>query len=294
MGLSRWIAVSVFPIVAVVSASRAGRPSSDPAGDRVRRHLDSVLVELRANQLGELTNSRRAHRARLIEELAAYRNRGAFPHNYDFPDRPVPYFRDRKTGALCAVGDLLAFTGRSDIVDRVVALDNNVRVPELAGDTAFSRWLDENGLTLAEAARIQVVYVVTPSTPQLVGTRAILVAAPLSAVASFGTSIANMRSIDGGPGAGFTKLGIVSGAISVATGLAIMHSPDMRGSWGRVSTAIGGLSLATATWSSVHRRKALSDDGRPATVASVAFVPSMELTQRNDEPRIGGALSIRF
>ncbi len=294
MRLSRWIAVSMFPVVAFVSAAGFGRPSDDAAGDHVRRHLDSVLVELRANQVERSNDVRQARRARLLDELGAYRNRGAFPHNYDFPGQLVPYFRDRETGALCAVGALLAFTGRSDIVDRVASQDNNVRVAALAGDTAFRRWLDDNGLTLAEAARIQVAYVYTPTTPQFVGTAAVLVASPLAAVASFGTSIANLQSMDAGPGAGFTKFGIVSGSISLATGIALMHSPDIRGSWGRASTALGALSLTTATWSSVHRRNALSDAKRNASGAAVALVPTVDFSRGNDEPRLGGALSIRF
>ena len=70
----------------------------------------------------------------------------------------VPYFVDRKTGTLCAVGFLLASTGRADIVDRVAGVNNNVYVAELAGDTAFTAWLVEQGITLDEAARIQVPY----------------------------------------------------------------------------------------------------------------------------------------
>src|SRR5581483_9807416 len=148
MRLSRWIAVSVLPVSAAVTAARSFSPVNDTAGDHVRRHLDSVLVELRANTPTTLDPVRVARRARLIEELAAYRNRGAFPHNYDYPGQLVPYFRDRVTGALCAVGDLLASTGRTDIVERVVRSDNTVRVVQLGGDTAFRHWLDDNGLTL--------------------------------------------------------------------------------------------------------------------------------------------------
>lgn len=77
---------------------------------------------------------------------------------YVFPGRAVPYFVDRKTGVLCAVAHLLESTGRRDVVDRVAALDNNIWVAQLAGDTAFRRWLDTHSLTSTEAARIQVPY----------------------------------------------------------------------------------------------------------------------------------------
>src|SRR5213075_961843 len=99
-----------------------------------------------------------ARRAAAISTLRGYRNRGVFPHNYDFPGQAVPYFVDRKTGTLCAVAHLLASTGHRDIVDRVSKTDNNILVPQLAGDSAFSAWLSDNGLTLEEAAHIQVPY----------------------------------------------------------------------------------------------------------------------------------------
>ena len=125
---------------------------------RVRAHFDTVLAELGSRDLTGLSESQRSKRALLVTTLMAYRDRGAFPKNYDFPDRFVPYFVDRKTGVHCAVAHLLAATGRADIVDRVRRANNNVRVADLAGDTAFVSWLDASGLTLDEAARIQPSY----------------------------------------------------------------------------------------------------------------------------------------
>lgn len=81
---------------------------------RVRSHFDSVLSEL-------------------VAALRAYRDRGVFPHNYDFPLRETPHFVDRKTGTLCVLTHLLALSGRDDIVRRVVRANNNVWVPQLAG-----------------------------------------------------------------------------------------------------------------------------------------------------------------
>ena len=163
MRLSRWIAVSVFPVVAVVTTASSGRSSSDPAGDHVRRHLDSVLVELVRTKCPARATPVSSAGA-FIEELADYRHRGVYPHNYDFREQFVPYFRDRKTGALCAVGDLLAFTGRQRLVDHVAVRGRRQRPRRAAsGRCGVSNpWLDENGLTLAEAARIQVVYAYSP------------------------------------------------------------------------------------------------------------------------------------
>ena len=77
----------------------------------------------------------------LIATLDAYRDRGLFPRNYDFPGQLMPYFFDRKTGVLCAVAHLLESTGRRDIVDRVAQMNNDVWVAELAPDSAFGTWL---------------------------------------------------------------------------------------------------------------------------------------------------------
>jgi len=125
---------------------------------RVRAHFDSVLIELSAKRDAQLTPWQRDRRAAILATLRTYTERGEFPKNYDFPGRQVPYFIDRKTGVRCAVAYLLESTGRTDIVHRVAANNNNVRVSQLANDTAFTAWVDASGLTLTEAARIQPSY----------------------------------------------------------------------------------------------------------------------------------------
>ena len=87
---------------------------------RIRAHFDSALAELSARDVAELTLKQQATRARLLEILRVYRDRGIFPHNYDFPGRAVPYFIDRKTGTLCAVAHLLASTGRQIRIARLL------------------------------------------------------------------------------------------------------------------------------------------------------------------------------
>jgi len=124
---------------------------------RIQSHFDSVLAELATRDVSTLSAARRAARTTLMHMLERYRDRAVFPHNYDF-SAPTPYFIDRKTGTLCAVAHLLESTGRRDIVDRVARTNNNVWVAELASDTALASWLNEHGVTLAEAARIQGRY----------------------------------------------------------------------------------------------------------------------------------------
>ncbi len=295
MRLSRWIGVSVFPAVVFAMAARSDRPSLDPAADHVRRHLDSVLVELRTDYVPTANDERQTRRARLVEELAAYRNRGEFPHNYDFPGQLVPYFRDRQTGTLCAVGDLLAFTGRSDIVDRVVHLDNNVRVASLAGDTAFRRWLDDNGLTLAEAARIQVAYGYSTSSAQLYGTVAVGLGASVGSATSFATGLANATTNRDGHSHVVTTLGFMSSAVSLGAGVALLHSPDLPRSLGAMSTSIGAAGIALSALSLHQRHLVVARDAeRRAAVASVSLVPTFDVGAPNNRPRAGGALSIQF
>ncbi len=123
----------------------------------VQAHFDSVLRELHTAVPMRLTSAQTAGRERLIVTLQGYRDRAQFPRNYDF-DEETPYFVDRKTGTRCAVAYLLESTMRHDLVDRIATTNNNVRAADLYADTAFVSWLDQHGLTVADAARIQPSY----------------------------------------------------------------------------------------------------------------------------------------
>ncbi len=137
------------------------RPSPPPSTRaevaRVREHLAGALELLRSRDLSPLTAAQRTNRARMISILRDYRAVGRFPRNEDYPGQRVPYFRDGR-GVLCAVGFLLAIAGRTDIVDHVAGTRNNAYVAELVDEPGLAEWLEENGLTVAEAARIQPAY----------------------------------------------------------------------------------------------------------------------------------------
>ena len=213
---------------------------------RIRSHFDSALTELAARDVGALTRAQRERRAILLDTLRAYRDRGVFPHNYDFPGRAVPYFVDRKTGTLCAVANLLAATGRRDVVDRVASVDNNVWVEDLASDTAVAEWLDSNGLTLDEAARIQVPYMAPETPAQRARNVAFVAAAP---VALGGAAIASLwnagSNADGHRRAG-NVMGLTSGAVSIGMGAALLAKSDAPRGVGAASMALGGVSVALA------------------------------------------------
>lgn len=253
MQLSRWIGVAAGAIaVATVcgvnvaharSTSRSGREIA-----RIRAHFDSVLSELGRRDVSGLSANQRTRRAALIDSLRAYRDRGAFPHNYDFPDRAMPYFVDRGTGALCAVANLLAATGRRDIVDRVAAANDNAWVRQLAGDSAFTAWLDANGITLAEAARIQIAYVRTVSTGQLVREIAAAIATPIAAGAAVGSSIVNLNDNADGHRRTPSVMGMASGLGLSALSADLLTKRDFRSYRGDAlfGLATGGVSVALA------------------------------------------------
>nr|MCU0633950.1 hypothetical protein [Gemmatimonadaceae bacterium] len=171
--MKAWLvgAVLVLSSVAPRPSERAARfltPDAERA--RIRAHFDSVLVELQSADGSRWSPDQRVARARVLDELRAYRDRGAFPVNRDFPGLAVPYFIDPHTGVRCAVGHLMERTGGGALTARIAARDNNVFVGELADDVAVAHWLSRNGLTLAEAARIQVPYTADDSrTAQVFG-----------------------------------------------------------------------------------------------------------------------------
>jgi hypothetical protein len=139
----------------LVSARATGDVPAETA--RVRAHLARVEAELRSKDVSALTATQREARARNLDVLHEYWVRGAFPVNTDFPGRRVPYFVDRY-GTLCAMAYLIEQSGRGDLVARIASTDNNAYVRDLQNDAELGAWLRDNGLTAAEAARIQPSY----------------------------------------------------------------------------------------------------------------------------------------
>lgn len=270
------VAAGIVSAAIILTASKTHTHDSAEIR-RIRAHFDSVLVELEARDLGGLTGDQRDARSRLIATLVAYRDRGAFPRNYDFA-APTPYFIDRKTGILCAVAHLLESTGRRDIVDRVAAADNNVWVPALAGDTAFERWLDVNGITLAEAARIQVPYFGDPPPVEAVAQRDGRVA-PIVATASLATGIgaANLAFNRDGHSAVANILGIASGVASAGVGAALMADPGANRGLAITSMTLGAASAfigGRGIWR--HNRTLAARRDAERNVAITPIIPTSD------------------
>ena len=276
--------------------SNVGEPESGARAVEVRRiraHFDSVLAELEARDVAALGASQRDNRRMLLATLSAYRDRGVFPHNYDFPGEAVPYFVDRGTGTLCAVAHLLASTGRRDIVDRVARADNNVWVGQLAGDTAFSTWLGANGLTLAEAARIQIPYErPTPvvATPNRAHTP---VALPVAMGASVLAGAWNAFANANGHSRVANAIGFGSGLAAIGLGASQIGRQNVPQAMSLTTAAVGGLSVALSA-RSLHRHNVIAaaerEAARKSKVADATISPIIPVGGSG----AGVSVSLRF
>ncbi len=269
---------------------------------RIQVRLDSVLRELRAADVAHLSPAQRAVRAARIATLHGYRDRGVFPHNHDFPDAATPYFVDHR-GVVCAVGYLIEQSGRRDMVDRVRDMDNNVWVAELAGDAEFRAWLDASGLTLAEAARIQMPYDITPGddvSPSRASHRVNTAAAVLSSGLGIASIAWNAAEKDGDHRRLRAALGFTAGAAGLA--VAATRMPDARGAPLAVGISSGAIGVASAVMATralmggratthlpVSASAATSSSAEPV---AVSLAPTVVSSGERMQP--GFALNVRF
>lgn len=292
--------VSLMPVVAVLSAVLVNAPVPEPAFGperlaratevrRIRAHFDSVLTELPVHDASSLTASQRSNRARLLVTLRMYRDAGVFPHNYDFGEQPTPYFVDRKTGVLCAVAHLLETSGRRDIVDRVAAIDNNVYVADLAGDSAFTHWLHRTGITLDEAARIQVPYMGGPMPDIIVAPKTDnTVAYSIGSAVAIGGSVAASLWSTYGNGDGHRRLSNFAGlaASAASMGLAATAFSDRTAprAVAPLSLLAGGLSAYFASRGLLRHksyRAAQRDAAQQPRVARASVAPILPVPGQN-------------
>lgn len=262
---------------------------------RIRAHFDSVVHELRAADVSHLTSARRLARGAHLAELAAYRDQGNFPHNHGFADSWMPYFVDHR-GVACAVAHLLVTSGRRDIVERVAAADNNVWVADLAGDAEFREWLDASGLTLAEAARIQVPYIITPDDPTAARSNGINTAAAIVAGSLGAAAIAwNVRDPAEGRAGLRAALGYTAGALGLAVAASRADADGTPLAVGAVSGVIGIGSSIMATQTLLGSRRAKQRAAAGAAQdngVAMSIAPSVHATGSQLSPAL--TLNIRF
>ena len=304
--LRRALPLGVFAIATAVIATLASAPdghaSASAAGSgrhatyesevaRIQAHFDSVLHELRAADVSHLSDGQKRTREERIASLAHYRDRGVFPHNHDFAESWMPYFVDHR-GVLCAVAWLLESSGRRDIVDRVAAANNNVWVADLAADREFTGWLALSGLTLAEAARIQVPYVETgdeSSAPRFnrVNTGAAILAGGLGL---YSISL-NAGDVSRGRAGLRTALGFTAGAL----GLAVAGSrADAEGSALTVGVVAGTIGLGSALMATrtVLGRRQLARAAAAQERSSFTVAPTISTTGGQMAPAL--SFNVRF
>ncbi len=204
---------------------------------------------MRARDVSGLTPAQRAARAGVLNILHTYQVRGVFPRNIDFPDRDVPVFIDWR-GTRCGFAYLVEQTGHEDLVLRIAATRNYARVPELKDDPEVGRWLAANGITLAEATRIQPTYgcgsprgdcaVAGAVYPASDGYKVATGVSVATNVATFTLNVLHTglsRQASGIASVGAGTIGIIAGASNLGTS-------GPRGTLGLLNTGIGAASLA--------------------------------------------------
>ena len=163
--------MAVIAISAAVGVGSITSRSFEPPGwkseiqaaeaTRLKGRLARVEGELAGHDLTGLSPIQCANREKNIALLHRYSSAGRFPHNHDFPGRAVPYFLDRH-GVPSELAFLMAQSGRQDLVDRIATLSNNAAISDIYIDSKLGPevkdWLDQAGLSVAEAALIQSSY----------------------------------------------------------------------------------------------------------------------------------------
>ncbi len=255
-----FLGLVISAAVVVGAPRRSPTPFAVAETARIRAHLDSAERELRAKDVSSLTPAQRAARLRNLDRLHEYWVRAVFPQNTDFPGERVPYFIDRY-GTRCAMAYLIEQSGGGDFVARVAATNNNGRVPEFKHDPELVLWLEANGLTLEEAARVQPAYCFEEpcgfgcACPDNAAGRAsagyktatgVSIGADVLAVA--------LNSVHGGLARPVTgALGIAAGAAGIAVGAPNFDESGPRRTLGFVNAGVGAASAALGLYRIAHK-----------------------------------------
>lgn len=123
--------------------------------DRVRQHLEGAWVQLTTVEPAGLSPTQRTARAKALEVLREYIDRGEFPSNPGLPLTPI--FVDDQ-GVRCAMGEVLERLGATAIVRHIHETRNLATIGQLADEPGLVPWLLAHGLTPEEAALVQPSY----------------------------------------------------------------------------------------------------------------------------------------
>jgi len=260
---------------------------------RLRSHFDSVDRELRTADISRLNASQKANREQLISWLRDYRNAGAFPENDRFPNRMVPFFRDSH-GTLCAMAYLIDRSGRGDIVDKVATTRNNAYIRELADDPALITWLQEWGLSVDEAGRIQPSYgggpIIIVDHNERVSRPYAILSMGLGGI-SMGATALNIFAPSRWSGA----TGLAFGAATVAAGAEHLRDRSGNKRMAQADLTVGSIAAASALYAlalkvrPLHRSAAVT---QPTETAAIRWTPQLDLV--GADGRVGVGLHARF
>jgi hypothetical protein len=210
------------------------------------------------------------------------RERGRFPKNRDFPGQRVPYFIDAD-GTRCAMAHLIECAGDSGLVARVARTRNNARVRELADDPELVAWLDRNGITLREAARIQPQYgdAIGDGSGSNVDMRA--VAGTLIGLEATGVLL-NARLADSRGGRQWRGVyGVSIGFVGTIGAVAALTDESLSSGWSAAALGLGFMSFALGLHQITHQSDV------PPKAVSLSAAP-----YRSSEGVTGLALRARF
>lgn len=147
-------------VILLTLVGLAGLARADEAA-RVRAHLTRAATALRHRDAGWSPAQRQARHAALAT-LDAYIARGEFPRRTGDPYGALrPRFIDDR-GVHCAVGALIAASGRDDLAHQIAAtyeyaFVRDIHVPALA------QWATDHGFSVDELAMIQPSYSAAPT-----------------------------------------------------------------------------------------------------------------------------------
>jgi|GEM_PF-2865659 len=128
---------------------------ADAELERIGAHLDLVGRLHRARPTDDLPAAEAARRHALLDVLADYRRREAYPVNHSGRDR-TPVFVD-EVGNICAVGRLVEASAGRDLAEGIAARFNLDHLEDM--DWApLAEWVATSGFTAEELAMIQPGY----------------------------------------------------------------------------------------------------------------------------------------
>ena len=177
----------------------------------------------------------------------------------------------------------MTFSGRTDLVDAVVSLDNNAYVRDLTRLDGLQSWLDSVGLSVAEAGRVQPSYG-SPlfnegqpdrglSTQERVQLSAIVAAAAASTFAAVH------------PERGVANATVGVGAVVTAIGTGVFMTET---SWLSLGTMVTGLTAMVIGVTA--RERAARAHAPPPAEARFTVTPTMMSRHNRWEPGITARL----